>query len=45
MYLTCNQCNSSLGENFPNNELKEEIERRGTIGDWLRKDENGIRKT
>ena len=44
LYLTCQRCNSSLGENFPDRRLKEQIEKMGTIGDWLRKDSNGIRK-
>jgi len=44
LYLTCQRCNSSLGENFPDNRLKEQIEKMGTIGDFLRKDVNGIRK-
>ena len=39
LYLTCNKCNSSLGNNFPNknNISQEDIEDAGTIGDWLRK--------
>ncbi len=39
LYLTCNKCNSSLGSNFPNktNISQEDIEKAGTIGDWLRK--------
>ncbi len=39
MYLTCRSCNSSLGNNFPNkqNISQEDIEKAGTIGDWLRK--------
>jgi len=37
LYLTCQQCNSSLSDNFPGVGLRKEIEERGTIGDWLRK--------
>ena len=39
LYLTCKSCNSSLGKNFPNKNKtsQEEIEKLGTIGDWLRK--------
>ena len=39
LYLTCNKCNSSLGSSFPNktNISQEDIEKAGTIGDWLRK--------
>ncbi|HYL65629.1 MAG TPA: hypothetical protein VEU72_00585 [Nitrosopumilaceae archaeon] len=43
LYLTCQSCNSSLGDRFPDTELRNAIEKRGTIGDWLRKDEQGIR--
>jgi len=45
LYLTCNICNSSLSNNFPDSDLRKEImkEDRGTIGDWLRLDESGIR--
>lgn|GEM_PF-3051943 len=35
VYLTCNNCNSELGDNFPDAQLRGEIEKRGTIGDWL----------
>jgi len=39
LYLTCNQCNSSLGSKFPNknNTSQKDIDETGTIGDWLRK--------
>lgn len=37
LYLTCQKCNSSLGDKFPDALLRMEIEKRGTIGDWLRK--------
>ncbi len=43
LYLTCQQCNSSLSDNFPDTELRKEIEERGTIGDWLRKYVSDIR--
>lgn len=42
LYLTCQRCNSSLGDRFPESKLRNEIEARGTIGDWLRMDEQGI---
>jgi len=45
LYLTCQNCNSSLGNRFPDAELREQIEERGTIGDWLRRDEQGIRNS
>ena len=38
------KCNSSLSDNFPDTKLRNEIETRGTIGDWLRKHEESIRK-
>jgi hypothetical protein len=44
LYLTCQQCNSSLSDNFPDIKLRKEIEERGTIGDWLRKYVSDIRK-
>jgi hypothetical protein len=44
LYLTCNKCNSSLSNNFPGLKLRKEINKRGTIGDWLRKAEENIRK-
>jgi len=43
LYLTCQSCNSSLGDKFPNALLRKEIEKRGTIGDWLRKYEKILR--
>ena len=36
LYLTCNLCNSALGGNPPDNELKTRIFNTGTIGDWIR---------
>lgn len=38
LYLTCKTCNSGLGNNFPNRNKtsQEDIEKAGTIGDWLR---------
>ena len=44
LYLSCQKCNSSLSDNFPDTKLRSEIETRGTIGDWLRKHEESIRK-
>ena len=43
LYLTCNKCNSSLGNSFPNknNISQEDIEKAGTIGDWLRMTKQG----
>lgn len=43
LYLTCQQCNSQLSDGFPHDALRDEIQKRGTIGDWLRNDINGIR--
>ncbi len=43
LYLTCKTCNSSLSNNFPDPELRKEIVKEGTIGDWLRLYENSIR--
>jgi len=43
LYLTCRSCNSSLSQNFPNSELRQQIEKQGTIGDWLRNNIEGIR--
>lgn len=43
LYLTCKHCNSSLSDNFPDKELKTAVTAQGTIGDWLRFDELGIR--
>jgi len=45
LYLTCQKCNSSLGDKFPDALLRMEIEKRGTIGDWLRKDIEMIRNS
>ncbi len=45
LYLTCQDCNSSLGNKFPGADLRKQIEKRGTIGDWLRRDEEGIRNS
>ena len=47
LYLTCSRCNSSLSNNFPGPDLRTEImdENRGTIGDWIRIDEVGIRNS
>lgn len=43
LYLTCQTCNSSLSNNFPDSDLRNEIESTGTIGDWLRDHEHSIR--
>jgi len=45
LYLTCSRCNSSLGDSFPNPELRNKITTEGTIGDWLRNNEREIRET
>ena len=45
LYLTCQTCNSSLSDNFPDPELRNQIEKNGTIGDWLRKSEESIRNS
>jgi hypothetical protein len=44
LYLTCRSCNSSLSNNFPEKDLRKNIEKYGTIGDWLRTAEAEIRK-
>jgi len=44
LYLTCKRCNSSLSDNFPDKNLKAEISKQGTIGDWLRLHEKRIRE-
>ena len=36
LYLTCNSCNSALGGNPPDKELKKRIFNTGTVGDWIR---------
>lgn len=47
LYLTCRSCNSSLGDAFPDKTFRDNIvaPEFGTIGDWLRKNEEGIRKS
>lgn len=45
LYLTCKTCNSSLSNNFPEPKLREQIVKKGTIGDWLRLHEHLIRNT
>lgn len=45
LYLTCKHCNSSLGDKFPDMALRESIVNNGTIGDWLRLNEDQIRKS
>lgn len=45
LYLSCQKCNSSLSDNFPDAELRNEIVIRGTIGDWLRDHEESIRNS
>ena len=44
LYLSCQKCNSSLSDNFPDSELRNEIEKMGTIGDWLREHVESIRE-
>ena len=44
LYLTCKNCNSSLNDQFPDAKLRAEIEKQGTIGDWLREYEHEIRE-
>ncbi len=44
LYLTCQSCNSSLGDKFPDALLRKEIEKRGTIGYWLRKYEKSLKR-
>ena len=44
LYLSCQRCNASLSDNFPDTELRNEIETRGTIGDWLRGHVESIRE-
>ena len=36
LYLTCSSCNSALGGNPPDKELKSRIFNTGTVGDWIR---------
>ena len=43
LYLTCNKCNSSLSDKFPDIKLRNNIVKYGTIGDWLRSDIDAIR--
>lgn len=45
LYLTCNSCNSSLSDSFPDKTFRDKIVQSGTIGDWLRKNEVEIRKS
>ena len=45
LYLSCQKCNASLSDNFPDAELRNEIVTRGTIGDWLRESEKTIRNS
>jgi hypothetical protein len=45
LYLTCKRCNSSLLDYFPDNNLRDRIISCGTIGDWLRANEQNIRNT
>lgn len=42
LYLSCKKCNSSLSDNFPDNNLKNKIYTTGTIGDWLRSNKDEI---
>jgi hypothetical protein len=43
LYLTCKKCNSSLGDNFPDKELRDRIIKNRTIGDLLRGNSDDIR--
>ena len=43
LYLTCNKCNSSLSDKFPEIKLRNSIVEFGTVGDWLRKNIDEIR--
>lgn len=43
LYLTCQNCNSSLGDRFPSGNLRSSILQQNTIGDWLRSNEEIIR--
>ncbi len=45
LYLTCNKCNSSLLDYFPDKILRDKIIVNGTIGDWLRTNLTNIRNT
>jgi len=45
LYLTCNKCNSSLLDYFPDKILRDKIIANGTIGDWLRTNLTNIRNT
>jgi hypothetical protein len=43
LYLTCQSCNSALGDRFPDSDLRNKITANKTIGDWLRHFETEIR--
>ena len=43
--LTCQKRNSSLGDKFLDALLRRNIEKSGTLGDWLRKDIESIRNS
>jgi hypothetical protein len=43
LYLTCNRCNSSLNDAFPDPGLRGELLKNGTVGDMLRNNEKEIR--
>jgi hypothetical protein len=43
LYLTCKRCNSSLSDSFPDKNLKREVTKQGTIGDWVRLHVESIR--
>jgi hypothetical protein len=43
LYLTCQNCNASLSNNFPDKTLRRKIYEEGTIGDWLREAVDDIR--
>lgn len=43
LYLGCQSCNSSQGEEIPTGITRKNIEANGRIGDWIRKDLKGIK--
>ncbi len=45
LYLTCNRCNSSLLDYFPDRILRDKIITNNTLGDWLRTNLTNIKAT
>ena len=45
LHLTCQKYNSSLGDKFPGALFRRDVEKSGTLGDWLRKDIERIRNS